>query len=618
MLGQDPTIATRAGGREAATQAQRAIAAGLPQGLKNRLLGSAALAGAMAVDSVAAAQGLPLPAGMSFGTFEVIQAAVFTGVMGAALVSAIWLIRERGRIASDNLDLRGRIAELSTALQRSEALLNLKDQRVVVWMKDNPKPDIVGALSLTAGVPEERAQFLAFGRWLSPRSAASLERAIADLRGAGRTFEMVAETQSGALLEVHGRTSASNAIVRFLSLSDAQKAHGRLKADHTLLASETDAIRSLLDALPLPFWLREENGRLRWVNRAFARAVEASDGDAAVRDGRELLPTNARDAIAQHHRSQNIYEQTVSTVVGGDRHLFYVTDFSAGGLSAGIATDSTEVETVREELRKVQRSHSETLDQLTTAVAIFDASEKLRFYNQAFQKLWDLEAAFLESAPANAMLLDRLRTDGKIAEQPEWRRWKDGVLAAYRAVQTQEDWWHLPDGRTLRVLATPHPTGGLTWIFENLTEKMDLESRYNAAVRVQGRRRQPLVPRRHQRGPQPRGAQTVRRRRPDGEPADPHPLRQRRAAARPETRRVGRSRTRRRAADSSACRWCAQRRAFPGWRCFARRPRSAGRRAWSAPERPRWPQRSGCASRPAFRAGLQPTVIASGTRRPRR
>jgi len=486
MLGQDPNSATRAGGREAVAQARRVIAAGLPQGLRNRLLGSVALVGAASADTVASAQGLSLPAGMSFGTFEVIQAAVFTGVMGAALLSAIWLIRERGRIASDNLDLRGRIAELSTALQRSEALLNLKDQRLVVWMKDNPKPDIVGSLSLTAGVPEERAQFLAFGRWLSPRSAAALERAISDLRGGGRPFEMVAETQNGALLEVHGRASAANAVVRFLSLSDAQKAHGRLKADHAQLAGENDAIRSLLDALPLPFWLREDNGRLRWVNRAFARAVDASDGEAAVRDGKELLPTNARDAIAQHHRSQAVYEQTVSTVVGGDRHLFSVTDFSAGEFSAGIAADSTEIETVREELRKVQRSHSETLDQLTTAVAIFDASEKLRFYNQAFQKLWDLEAGFLESAPANAMLLDRLRTDGKIAEQPEWRRWKDGVLAAYRAVQTQEDWWHLPDGRTLRVLATPHPTGGLTWIFENLTEKMDLESRYNAAVKVQG------------------------------------------------------------------------------------------------------------------------------------
>jgi hypothetical protein len=84
------------------------------------------------------------------------------------------------------------------------------------------------------------------------------------------------------------------------------------------------------------------------------------------------------------------------------------------------------------------RSHADTLDQLTTAVAIFDAKEKLRFFNQAFQKLWDLEPSFLASAPDNALLLDRLRSDGKIAEQPEWRRWKENLLSAYRAVQSQE------------------------------------------------------------------------------------------------------------------------------------------------------------------------------------
>ena len=60
------------------------------------------------------------------------------------------------------------------------------------------------------------------------------------------------------------------------------------------------------------------------------------------------------------------------------------------------------------------------------------------------------------------------------------------MLAAYRSVDPQEHWWHLPDGRTLRVIANPQPKGGVTWMFENLTERIDLESRYNAAVRVQG------------------------------------------------------------------------------------------------------------------------------------
>ena len=491
MPGDIRTDAARGGSRDttdsigsAARRDRKAIF-----GLRNPLKAGVSLAAVSLFAGAAPVAALDLTtmqAEMSVATSDVIQVAVFAGIMGAALLSAIWLIRERGRIAADNLELRGRLAEQNTALQRAESLLNLNDQRLVVWMKDRAKPDVVGSLGLAAGVPEERSTFLAFGRWLMARSASQLERAIADLREKGRTFELVVETQRGSLLEAHGRNSASNAIVRFVSLSDAQTEHARLRAEHMSLQSEYETIRGLIDALPMPFWLREAEGRLRWVNPAYAAAVETNETADVVRDGRELLPTSVRDAIAARHRDGKLFEQTVSTVIRGDRRLFSVVDYAGHEGIAGIATDRTEIETVREELRKVQRSHSETLDQLTTAVAIFDAQEKLRFYNQAFQKLWDLDVAFLDSAPANALLLDRLRTDGRIPEQPEWRRWKEGVLSAYRAVQSQEDWWHLPDGRTIRVVANPHPAGGVTWVFENLTERMDLESRYNAAVRVQG------------------------------------------------------------------------------------------------------------------------------------
>jgi signal transduction histidine kinase len=172
-------------------------------------------------------------------------------------------------------------------------------------------------------------------------------------------------------------------------------------------------------------------------------------------------------------------------VVGGDRRVFAVTDFGGGEGSAGLALDTSEADALKREYERALRSHSDTLDQLTTAVAIFDADQKLRFHNQAFQKLWDLDPDSLDAGPENALLLDRLRSDGKLAEQPEWRRWKEQLLSAYRAVEPQEHWWHLPDGRTLRVVASPQPKGGVTWVFENLTEKIDLESRYNAIVQVQ-------------------------------------------------------------------------------------------------------------------------------------
>lgn len=70
---------------------------------------------------------------ISISTVEVMQMAVFVGVMGAALLSAIALIRERSRVAAENATLKTRLADANAGLQRCEAMLNLRDQRVVVW-----------------------------------------------------------------------------------------------------------------------------------------------------------------------------------------------------------------------------------------------------------------------------------------------------------------------------------------------------------------------------------------------------------------------------------------------------------------------------------------------------
>jgi PAS domain-containing protein len=489
MPGEGPRQAGNAdsGGDWASVKARSGLVGGIVR--RQRLSTAPLLLAAPALFGLlrlADAQESSVGPGQSLGAVDVLQLASFAGVMGAALLSAIFLIRERARTAAENQELRGRLADLNAALQRSDALLNLRDQRVLAWTSERRKPELIGTLPLDSGAPEDRAAFLAFGRWLMPRSSAALENAIAALRDRGVAFDLVIEAQNGAPLEVQGRKSAAHVVVRFQALSEAQRMQARLKLENQRLAADQENIVGLIDALDMPFWIRQADGRLRWVNRAFARAVDAASPDAAVRESRELLGTHAREAIGRHHLTKPVFQQSISTVIDGDRHVLSVTDFGGGEGSAGIALDRSEIEAIRAELESTVRNHADTLDQLTNAVAIFDKGEKLRFFNQAFQKLWDLDQAFLASAPDNALLIDRLRSEGKIAEQPEWRRWKESLLAAYRAVDSQVHWWHLPDGRTIRVVANPQSNGGVTWIFENLTEKMNLESRYNTAVRVQG------------------------------------------------------------------------------------------------------------------------------------
>ena len=94
------------------------------------------------------------------------------------------------------------------------------------------------------------------------------------------------------------------------------------------------------------------------------------------------------------------------------------------------------------------------------------------------------------------------------------------------APQPREELWHLPDGRTLRMVAMPNADGGMTYIYENVTEQMTLESRLKALLAAAGRDARPSD----------RGGGGVRHRRPAA-PLQPGLRRYLAAVAGPPARR---------------------------------------------------------------------------------
>jgi signal transduction histidine kinase len=117
---------------------------------------------------------------------------------------------------------------------------------------------------------------------------------------------------------------------------------------------------------------------------------------------------------------------------------------------------------------------------------MFGPDHRLTFYNSAYRALWDLDAVFLDQNPTDSAVIEMLRAARKLPEQQDFRQWKTQLHEAYRAVEPTEHVWHLPGGRTLRVVTTPNPDGGLTYLFHDVTERLDLERRFQELIRVQG------------------------------------------------------------------------------------------------------------------------------------
>jgi signal transduction histidine kinase len=421
----------------------------------------------------------------SLDRYDVTAVALTLGLAFFAVVSSILLVRTRLRATNSEAALRDQIGTLRIESDRFNAMLRSEPQVLVSWAAADNEPDIVGDTKIITNAPSPQ-RVLAFGSWLEPDKAQAMERAVDALRANGESFSTQFVTLSGHAIEADGRVIGGRAVLRLRDVTGVKRELAELAVRYEKMSGEIESLRALLDALPSPVWARDLAGALVFANPAFARAVEAKDAADAIARGVEMLGRLPREEASRARSAGQIYEARVPAIVAGSRRTLDVLDVPTRRGSAGIGIDATEAEAMRGQIKRLLDGHRRTLDQLPTAVATFGNDQKLSFYNAAFRSLWDLDAGFLDQNPTDSALLDQLRAGRKLPEERDFREWKTALHEAYRATETREHIWHLPDGRTLRVITTPNPQGGVTYLFEDTTERLELMRRYGALNRVQG------------------------------------------------------------------------------------------------------------------------------------
>lgn len=310
----------------------------------------------------------------------------------------------------------------------------------------------------------------------------ALGGAVRDLVQDGRPFRHTADAD-GTILE--GMLHAGHPVVFVERAAGEPRGPAAFEGD-----SVSERLARLLSAGPHPAWVADGGDDLVWANRAYAEAVGVSEADALAGRSEPLLDTNARTELLGAGSEAGAAglaprRQRVQTVVAGERRTFDVSADERDGAVAALAVDLTEdVARLATRSRELE-SHAATFDRLATAIAIFGPDRRLTFYNAAFQTLWHLPSALLEQAPPEERVLDQLRADRRLPETADFKAWKRDQLRGYETREGFERWWHLPDGQTLRVIANPGPDGGVTYIYENVTEQLALERRYNALTRAQ-------------------------------------------------------------------------------------------------------------------------------------
>jgi signal transduction histidine kinase len=419
-----------------------------------------------------------------FNHQEVAVLTTALSLLGFSVLAAILLMRNRVRAARAEAKLRADIADLQAQADSYRALLFAEPQVLISWEAGGHRPKISGdiALFLQQDSPQ---RILAFGTWLPPEPALKMDHAVDALRETGEAFLLNLATANGRAIEAMGRAIGGQAIVRIRELSGLRQELAETNRRLTSLTEETEMLRGFAAAAPWPIWAKGAEGNLIYANPAYAQTTEASTVPDAIERSLELLDTADRADMERALAATAAFTARLPIVARGERRIYDVRAVNVRGGSVGIAVDASEPDALSSALVRMAEAHRRTLDQLSSGVAIFDGQRRLAFYNDSYRRLWDLDPAFLDANPDDSSVLDRLRASRKLPEQADFRGWKAKLHEAYRAIEPTKDTWYLPDGRALSVVTTPNPEGGVTYLFDDVTESLDLARRFDRLIRVQ-------------------------------------------------------------------------------------------------------------------------------------
>ncbi|MEM8790586.1 MAG: PAS domain-containing sensor histidine kinase [Pseudomonadota bacterium] len=220
-------------------------------------------------------------------------------------------------------------------------------------------------------------------------------------------------------------------------------------------------------------WTRRPDGEIAWA-----------DGQVAI-DDQTITPNQIVDLVTARNQASDGTQEGVRrlNLDVGDGHLVPLETFEVDGsedLIHGFAVDGSAAANATRTLSRFIQTMTETFAHLTVGLAIFDQNHKLVLFNPAVAEMWGIDAVWLARRPQLREILDRLRSSRRLPESNDYHAWRDqllGLFADPEAVNYEED-WDLASGVRYRVMARPHPHGALAFVFDDVTEQVQLETRY--------------------------------------------------------------------------------------------------------------------------------------------
>ncbi len=343
---------------------------------------------------------------------------------------------------------------------------------------------LVTLLNLEAGI---NARFDDIRVLFEGDALKALERGCSALRGNGTSFNLVLKSEDRTLHAIGQRALSEKGdpvsdLVWMRDISELVSGDVAIDAAEPAIPSGPEYgdrhLTALLDALPIPIWLRDGKLQLAFANIAATDIAELSsdlarkskDISAAVSE-RRLVDLEGLATLL------DINEIPLNAMGGGT--LGYAIDRTA---ETNAKSDSAQPSTAG----GPQSLQDSVLDELPTAIAIFKADTRLDYFNAAYSRLWGLDPGWLKNNPHLEDVLEKLRENRSLPEVTDFKAFKEQEIARFLSLNApHNDLLHLPDGRSIRHRIAPYGTGGIAHTYEDQSERLDLQRAFKELGAVQ-------------------------------------------------------------------------------------------------------------------------------------
>lgn len=393
--------------------------------------------------------------------------------------------------------LRQKIARLKDRHYIYKLLIDGSIEARCWWSKENGELEYSYSLIPLMGLdPYQPVSLQDIINQFNANDAYKLDEALQHLQDTNEPFEInLMLIDERTVLKSVGYSFTENRrkyiVLAFADITDEDFILDKLQKQVSKLETERSFYRDILNNIPVALWGRDGDAKITYCNQVFAGILDSTP-EVVVKEGRELID-NARSS-SSHTLGQRamtsglIQSKRCHVVVDGHRRLIEMTEIPLAERAGtiGYAMDFTEQEEAHVTLAKHVAAHQEILHNLSTPIIVFGADTRLEFFNKAYEKLFEFEERYLYSKPTFNELMQNLRDRRKLPEVSDFTAYKNYQLNLFNAlIDPIQELVHLPDGHTLRMVISPHPMGGLLFLFDDVTDKLAMERRYNTLIAVQ-------------------------------------------------------------------------------------------------------------------------------------